>query len=102
MIICDLCKRECLDDRKVEIHYDFACRAYQSKEVHLCGRCKEELKKTKIQAEVEFYQRKVAETAEETKETVEKLFTPEDVCRMTRSEVKENYNAILKSMETWH
>lgn len=103
MIICDLCNRECLDDRRVTIHYDYACKAYQSKEVHMCGRCRSELEKERLQAEVEFYQRKVAHKVDENAVVnAERYFTPEEVCNMTREEVKENYTAIMNSMKQWN
>lgn len=36
-----------------------------------------------------------------TEATEQKYFTPDDVRRMTRDEVRENYTAIRKSMEKW-
>lgn len=98
MIICDLCKSECLDERKVDIHYVFACKAYQSKEVHMCARCRGELNDARMLAEVEFYDRKVAEATEEKHE---KYFSPEQVRAMTRGEVAENHKAIMDSMKKW-
>ena len=97
MIICDLCNKECLDDRKVTIHYEFSCKAYQSKEVHMCGCCREELKNARLLADVEFYDRKIAHRGE-----VKKTFTPEEVRNMSRSEVRENYTAIMDSMKEWN
>ena len=35
-------------------------------------------------------------------ENIKKQFTPEDVRKMSQSEVRENYQAILDSMKTWH
>jgi hypothetical protein len=38
---------------------------------------------------------------EEKKQTAERQFTPEDVCKMSPKEVQENYTAIMKSMKKW-
>ena len=101
MIICDLCKRECLDDRKVDIHYDFACKAYQSKQVHMCANCRSELAEARQQAEVEFYQRKIAKANEVPEANARRYLTAEDVRKMTPIEVKENYQDIVNSMKEW-
>jgi hypothetical protein len=38
----------------------------------------------------------------DTEEKHEKYFSPEDVRKMTREEVRENYQAIFNSMREWH
>lgn len=99
MIICDLCKKECHHEKKIRINYDFACKAYQEKEVHMCEDCRIELDKARQQAEVEFYQRKVAQVPEVN---ARRYLTAEDVRKMTPTEVKENYQDIMNSMKKWN
>ena len=38
----------------------------------------------------------------EREETPKKHFTPEEVRKMSQSEVRDNYEAILQSMKTWY
>ena len=102
MIICDLCKRECNHDKKIRINYDFACKAYQEKEVHMCEDCRIELDKARQQAEVEFYQRKTAKANEAPETIARRYFTADDVRKMTPKEVNENYQDIVKSMMNWN
>lgn len=48
-----------------------------------------------------FRQNIALKSDEEKEQTTKKHFTPEEVRKMSRSEVKENYQAILNSMKKW-
>ena len=43
----------------------------------------------------------VVKTKESNEESTKDFFTREDVRKMTRTEVRENYEKIIKSMERW-
>ena len=101
MIICDLCKGECYHEKKVRIHYDYACKAYQEKEIHMCENCRIELDQAMHQAQVEFYQRKVAKANEVPEANARRIISAEDVRKMTPIEVRQNYQDIVSSMKEW-
>lgn len=61
MIVCDLCLKEIqAKDKlpKINIHTQYACRAWQEEEIDMCEQCLRELKEKINQAEAEFYQKK--------------------------------------------
>ena len=60
MRICDFCGTEISpkDMPRIDIHTEYACRAWQSSEFDICPNCKGELKNKVYQAEAEFVKSK--------------------------------------------
>lgn len=59
MIVCDFCRKEIKPKDKlpkIEVHTEYACRAWQSIEADMCEDCLLELKEKIYQTEAEFYQ----------------------------------------------
>ena len=61
MVVCDLCLKE-IEEKgrmpKIHIHTQYACKAWQEKEIDMCVDCLKELKEKINQTEADFYKKK--------------------------------------------